>query len=74
MLAKTQMAFLKNYYNFDADADAKISNGCLLSSQVFLKKNKPYTLIDIPLYEKNENKFFQFSNKNLHFTNGPDFH
>ena len=29
----------------------------------FLENNKPYTLIDIPLYEKNENKFFQFSKK-----------
>ena len=39
----------------------RFSNGRLLSSQVFFEEYKPYTLIDIPLYEKNENKFFHFS-------------
>ena len=40
----------------------------------FFEEDKFYTLIDIPLYEKNESKFFHFSKKCLHLTNGAYFH
>ena len=40
----------------------------------FFEEDKPYTLIDIPRYEKNEKELFHFLKKRLHFTNGPYFH
>ena len=57
MLAKTQTAFFSHYYNVDADADSEIFKWPPVSISSFFEEYKPYTSIDISLYEKNENKF-----------------